>query len=121
MKQHSTGACTTCIALILTIATLCGCGGRSPQLTVRFRDSAVGIGKVLILTNASDKTIHGIQIVAKSDRGDQVTRDIPGRLEPNGVLEIGWLELEGWKPKPGETFLITAEGFPKPLQVEIPD
>ena len=121
MKQHCIGASTTCVAVTLAFSVLFGCGGRSPQLTVRFRSSAVGIGKVLILTNASNKTIHGIRIVAKSNRGDQVTRDIPDRIEPNGVLEVGWLELDGWKPEPGETFFVTAEGFPKPLQVEIPD
>lgn len=109
------------IAVFAAMFFLAGCGGRSPNLTVRFRSSAIGVGKVLILTNASDKPVHGIRIVARSPRGDQITRDIPGRIEPNGVLEIGWLELEGWKPEPGETFLITAEGFPSPLKVEIPD
>ena len=107
--------------LFAAIFFLAGCGGRSPDLTLRFRNSAGSDGKVLILTNASDKTIHGIRIVAKHKRGDQITRDIPDRIEPNGMLEIGWLELEGWKPEPGETFLITADGFPSPLKVEIPD
>lgn len=106
---------------LATLISIAGCGGRSPNLTVRFRSSAVGIGKVLILTNASDKTIDGIRIVARDKRGEQVTRDIPGRIEPNGVLEVGWLELGVWTPEPGETFLITAEGFPSPLKVEIPD
>ncbi len=77
---------------------------------VTVRPSAVGVGKVLQVTNTSDKILSNIVISAKSSREDQSVSYRIASLRPEQVQELGWMEWE-WQPKPGDIIRITADGF----------
>lgn len=97
---------TVLLALLLT-----ACDSLEPPVTVTQRESAVGQGQVLEITNTSDKFLHELRVHIESPEGE-VKEYFEAALEPHGSLSVGWLKLEGWPIPVGSTVTVSAKGYP---------
>jgi hypothetical protein len=81
-----------------------GRGSAKPDLPlgVAWRNSRLGEGLVLIVTNESDQHLHGVTITMRAPDG-QETRRIISTIAPHATMEIGWMELSPWVIVSGET------------------
>ena len=120
---------------LLLVLTLLGAGiawtlgykMAPPPITVTFRDSLVGIGKVVILQNPTMHHLYNLRIVVTSPRpsssdpnGKSASMRIDDDMEPLEVVEIGWMELAPWVLEEGETIRIYADDFVISKSVVVP-
>lgn len=93
-------------------------------LRVTFRTSDVGKGMVMQVTNTSGAPLKDISFSVTSVGGKeagQIVRVIRAPIKPNDPWEIGWMELDGWELRPGETVKIWHSTLNyKPLVVTVP-
>lgn len=80
--------------------------GISPPLSVVIRDSYIGRGTVVMITNVTDKYLHECTL-AVNDSGVRVFKDT---LAPHAKAEIGWLEL-GYELRESDTVAIDCKGY----------
>ena len=79
-----------------------------PPVSILFRNGVVG--RVMVLTNTSDKTLHVVTLKAHSARTHEtVNRLVTVTLEPHRTIEYGW--TDNWAFEAGEDFTISAEGY----------
>jgi hypothetical protein len=101
----------------------------SPPVVVAYRNSLLGHGVVLIITNASpDK--HLIHVSIRATMADGRTREalLDPSLAPGESVEAGWLELRDESDTsadqsalvPGATVEITAHGYGRPERLTVP-
>ena len=83
-----------------------------PPVSVLFRSSMVGLGKVMIITNTSDKPLYEVTV--------KVNRIVAVTLEPNRSIDVGWMEIN-WMFQPGENFRISARGYPGSFIGTVPE
>lgn len=116
MKTHKLFVCL--LAFILS-----ACDGRigplSPPLDATYRGSMVGLGKVIILRNASNVILYDISVTIKNRDGHQVSNRITDVLKPAETVEIGWMQLRNWKIDPGEDIKVYAKGYAAPYMCSI--
>ena len=83
-----------------------------PPVSVVYRSSILGQGKVAIVTNTSDSHLHecSVKIVSPGGKswGPQV---FALTLEPHKDTEIGWVQLENWTLESGEEVSIGCKGY----------
>jgi len=68
---------------------------------------------------------ESIQVVAvfvqgkgeKEERSYRIDRE----LKPLDSIAVGWVQLNGWKLKPGDKLRIRCEGYTGDLESEVPD
>lgn len=84
--------------------------GIQVPVIVTIRPSVVGVGKVLQVTNTSDKIISSVIISAKNSTADQSASYELASLQPGQVQDLGWMEWQ-WKLKPGDIITVKANGF----------
>jgi hypothetical protein len=89
-----------------------GRGSAKPDLplTVTWRPSSVGQGRVLIVANHSDAYLHGVTITMHAPDGQRTSRVI-STIAPHEEMEIGWLEMSPWVIEPGETATFSHPDF----------
>ena len=86
-------------------------------ISVVQRDSAIGRGKVLILTNTSGDYLHEctIKIVARDGNQTCGPMTFSTSFAPHEQIEIGWAELEtersSWIVEPGEMVTLRCKGY----------
>ena len=79
-----------------------------PPISILFRNGM--IGRVMVLTNTSDKTLHEVTVRAHSSRThEKVNRIVAVTLEPHRSIEVGW--TDNWVFEAGEDFTISAKGY----------
>ncbi len=95
-----------------------------PPLKVSFRKSQIPTeGMVAGINNPSSS--ESIQVVAvfvqgkgeKEERSYRIDRE----LKPLDSIAVGWVQLNGWKLKPGDKLRIRCEGYTGDLESEVPD
>ena len=95
-----------------------------PPLKVSFRKSQIPTeGMVAGISNPSSS--ESIQVVAvfvqakgeKEERSYRIDRE----LKPLDSIAVGWVQLNGWKLKPGDKLRIRCEGYTGDLESEVPD
>jgi hypothetical protein len=97
--------------VLLVAFSLLGCI-KAPPLSVVQRDSIVGEGKVLIITNASDEYLHNCTIKIQAANGNTLGQSVfAATLKPHESIEIGWLELGNWTIEPGQIVTLGARGY----------
>lgn len=108
-------------ALLLATMLCCGCDESStaPPITAAARDSLLGRGKVLIITNNSNHHLYDVKVVMRSGESSASVRAAE-HLAPLKSVEIGWRELENWKIEPGQRFEIHADDYNLPAVFEVP-
>jgi hypothetical protein len=85
-----------------------------PPIEFRFRKSQVPTkGMVAGLRNASDAETLTEFIVHVRGAKEQDVRshrvDVP--VEPQDTITVGWVELDGWKLKPGDTMTVRCREY----------
>lgn len=113
------------------ISMLAGCGPlSSPPVAVAYRESVLGKGLVLIITNASpDKSL--IHVGVRATLPDHATRDVllAPSLAPGETVEAGWLELRQRGDTsvdesaivPGTKVEIYARDYGVPVRLTVPE
>ncbi len=81
-----------------------------PPISIGKKESAVGQGIVISLTNTSDEHLHDVIVSIESPEGETKQFVIP-TLGPHESVNVGWLKLEGWPIPPGSEVSVTAKGF----------
>lgn len=120
---------TARLALILALAlfstvppaeALFGIG--EPPITLTTRDSLVGAGKVLIITNTSDETLHQITLGISNDEKNQEVKDVvvAVTLKPHDSIQLGWMELN-LAFEPGDSVRVGAKGYMSYVRGTVPE
>ncbi len=91
-------------ALILTACAL------EPPITIGKKESVVGQGMVISVTNTSDEHLHDVIVDIKSPAGESRQFTMPA-LGPHETINIGWLKLDGWPIPQGSDVSVTCKGF----------
>ena len=104
MHLRSRAATAACLALLLTACVL------QPPVSIGKKESMVGQGIVVTVTNASDKHLHDVVVSIESPEGEtkQLTM---ASLEPHESANIGWLKLDGWPIPEGSKVSVSAKGY----------
>lgn len=100
-------AILACLALVLTACA------QEPPISVGKKESLVGQGIVLTVTNTSDEYLHEVLVKIVSPAGE--TKELGmATLNPHQSISIGWLKLDGWPIPEGSEVTVSAKGYGKP-------
>ncbi len=100
---------TAMLLLLLTSISWTACQ-KAPPVSVGQRESAVGQGIVIIVTNTSEEHLHDVKLTIKSPAGEVKTFSTP-TLEPHESLNVGWLKLEGWPIPKGSEVTVSCKDY----------
>jgi hypothetical protein len=113
--------------LVMVLAAGCDEKGNTflprpiPPVTVTYRDSLVGVGKVIQITNNSNHHLYDIKVVGRNiEQKSSASVKATEHLRPGESIEVGWMEFEAWAPAPGETVEIYCEDFAVPYVSIVP-
>ncbi len=104
MRSPARIVAIVCLALVVAACAL------KPPISIGKKESAVGQGIVISLTNTSDEHLHDVIVSIKSPEGETKQYVMP-TLGPHESVNVGWLKLEGWPIPPGSEVSVTAKGF----------
>lgn len=102
-----------------------GAGPRagSPPIEFSFRKSQIPTrGMVVGIKNASpSETLKGLTVEVRAP-GEETTRShvVEKEIKPRDSITVGWVELDGWKLKPGDEVSLTAAGYTEPKTATVP-
>ncbi len=116
---------------VALLGLLAGCGQlSSPPVAVAYRESMLGNGLVLIITNASSD-VSLIHVGVRTERPGDATREalISPSLGPGETVEAGWLELRQRSDTsadqaaitPGTKVEIFARDYGMPMRLTVPE
>lgn len=123
-SQFRRHAATAMLGLLVTLAAP-GCeqwgSPTAPPVAVSVRDSVLGKGKVLRVTNTSDAYLHQVEASVAANAG------MPGRtaviaeaLAPHRTVEVGWIQLGDRELLAGERVSVRCRGYAQALTVTVP-
>jgi hypothetical protein len=99
------------LLLVTAVVVGAGCSLLSePPLLLTWRDSFIGAGKVIRVTNASDEYLHALEFTVEGPAGT-VKKHFKETLPPHQTYEFGWRELEGWEVPAGATVSIRCQDY----------
>lgn len=120
------------LILIVCVLSLAGCadankgaGPRagSPPVEFSFRKAQIPTrGMVVGIKNASPSdTLTGLTVEVRSP-AEETTRShaIEKEIKPRDTITVGWVELDGWKLKPGDELSVAAARYTEPKTVTVP-
>ncbi len=99
-----------CCLLLMLGLLLSGCR-LQPPVSVGQRESKIGQGIIVLITNTSEKSLQEVRIRIEGPEGGEAKEHFEPSLAPRQVLEVGWLKLDGWPIPPGATVEVTVEGY----------
>ena len=94
-------------ALILLALTACAL---EPPVSVTQRESMLGQGVVIRVTNTSEKHLHDVVVDIESPDGE-TKRYAMATLEPHASENVGWLKLDGWPIPEGSEVTVSCKGY----------
>ena len=97
-------AAVFCLALVLAACAL------KPPISIGKKESAVGQGIVISLTNTSDEHLHDLIVSITSPAGEN-KQYVQTTLSPHESVNVGWLKLDGWPIPVGSEVSVTAKGY----------
>ncbi len=100
---------TTLVCLVLAL-TACA---QEPPISVGKKESVVGQGLVITVTNTSEEHLHDVLVKIVSPAGETKELAIP-TLTPHESVNVGWLKLDGWPIPAGSEVTVSAKGYGKP-------
>ena len=116
---------------LVVASLLVGCGrfasapkAGPPPLKVSFRKSQIPTqGMVAGLTNASSTEVIKVVVVLVQGKNEKEGRSyrIAREVKPLDSISVGWVELDGWKLKPGDALRIRCARYTDDLACEVPD
>lgn len=107
-----------------------GCDGQgnsalprpAPPVTVTYRDSILGKGKVIQIKNGSSHHLYNVKVVGRNfSQNASASVKASDHLAPGDGVEVGWLEFESWTPIPGETIEIYCDDYFVPYVSVVPE
>ena len=85
-------------------------GGTQPPVSAGVRDSVLGLGRVLQLTNDGDRPLTHVKVeAANAARNEHVAYQFE-RIDAHEQKELGWREW-GWSVEPDETVKVGADDY----------
>mgnify|MGYP001812508613 FL=1 len=111
---------------VMTVLTLivsgCGKSALPPPVTVTYRDSLVGVGKVIQITNNSSHHLYNVRVVGRNyEEVSSASVKATDHLRPHDYVEVGWMEFEAWVPIPGESVEVYCDDYAAPYISIIPE
>jgi hypothetical protein len=99
---------------------LIACSGalEAPPLDVAYRDSLVGIGKIVRITNTSAEALTDLEVRIENPNGDVKNHALPS-LAGGETVELGWKKLDGFEVQMGAMVNVGAAGFVLPYRAEL--
>jgi len=111
VKQFEKTICLKITLLIFLLAAAGGCSYlKEPPVILTSRDSYIGAGTVVRLTNASDEYLHAVNVTVKGPSG-MVKTYFRETIRPHQTIEFGWRELDGWEVPSGSEVSIQCKGY----------
>ena len=104
--MHSTLRVVAAVCLTFAI-TACAV---KPPISIGKKDSAVGQGIVVSVTNTSDDHLHEVIVSITSPTGEAKQFTI-ATLTPHESVNIGWLKLDGWPIPAGSDVSVSCKGY----------
>ncbi len=104
MHSKSLLLTAACLALVLTACAL------KPPISIGKKESAVGQGIVVSITNTSDEHLHDVIVSITSPAGEN-KQYVEATLSPHESVNVGWLKLDGWPIPVGSEVAVTAKGY----------
>ncbi len=104
MHSRSLPSIAIGLALILTACAL------EPPISISKKESVVGQGLVVSVTNTSDEHLHDVIVDIKSPAGESRQFTMP-TLNPHESVNVGWLKLDGWPIPEGSDVSVSCKGF----------
>jgi len=95
------------VGLLLTVSACT----LKPPISVAVRESLIGQGLVIAVTNTSDEHLHEVTVKIESPSGE--TREyFQPTLDPHESVNVGWLKLDGWPIPQGSRVKVSCKGYP---------
>ena len=108
------GLCVLGVALLLA-----ACGAvEAPPLDLRQRDSLLGIGKILIVSNPSEQALEGVTLRFENPNGD-IKNYTLGSLNAGAETEVGWKKLDGFEVSDAAKVEVRATGYGRALILDL--
>lgn len=89
-----------------------------PPISVGQRESKMGQGTVVILTNTSEAALSNVRVRVEGPDGE-VKEHFQSTLAAKEVLEVGWLKLDGWPIPPGAKVAVQVEGYALAVKADL--
>jgi hypothetical protein len=106
---------------VALVAILGGCSSPPPSgpppIEIAVRDSVIGRGKVIRLTNVGDKELHLVRLELTGE-GKEFKGVIAKVIRQHDTTEIGWTEL-GFGVFPGMSLRVTCNDYPEAINHEV--
>jgi hypothetical protein len=110
------------------MVVLCGCRPAAPKpgpppLKISFRPSQFkDQGLVAGINNpSSSESIKVVAVFVRSaEDKDERSYRLDRVIRPLDSINVGWLELDSWKLKPGDKLRFLCEGYEASLDTEVP-
>lgn len=128
-SRRSVASKASGFALLALTLTTAGCPqpagpkAGSPPIEFSFRKAQVPTrGMVVGIKNASSsETLESLTVEVRSP-GEETTRShvVEKEIKPRDSITVGWVELDGWKLKPGDEISVTADRYTEPKTVTVP-
>jgi hypothetical protein len=110
-----------CLVAVLCATPLaCKSTVLPPSVTVSFRNSVIGRGKVIQLTNSSNHHLYNVSVICRGVNGSSASVKATDHLAPGEMKEVGWMEFGSWTPVSGETIEVHADNYGLPVTATIP-
>lgn len=94
-----------------------------PPVEFSFRKSQIPLrGMVIGIRNTSERETLDNFIVRVTSPGEKDERSyrVEKPLKPHDSITVGWVELDGWKLKPGDELTITCKQYAGEAKVTVP-
>ena len=109
------------LAFVITSYSGCGQSALPPPVKVTHRQSLVGIGMVVQITNTSGHHLYNVKVVGRNIREvESASLVATEHLRPRDSIEVGWMEFDGWVPLPGETIEVYCDDYALPKVSIVP-
>lgn len=119
MRPNVRASSLSALLAIAAIAiTSCSATLEAPPVEINYRDSLVGIGKIIRITNSGADGLSALEVRIENPNGDVKNHPVAS-LAPGTTLELGWKKLDGFQVELGARVTVKAEGFVLPLKAEL--
>ena len=110
------------MAMLILFVSGCDKSALPPPVAVTYRDSLLGIGKVIQITNNSSHHLYNVRVVGRNyEEASSASVKATDHLRPHDSVEVGWLEFEAWRPLPGESVEVYCDDYATPFLSIIPE
>src|SRR6056297_992167 len=109
------GAFGLLLASIILPQTGCGKSVLPPPVDVGYRESLVGLGTVIQITNNSAHHLYNVRVVGRNyESFTSASVKVTEHLTPGETIEVGWLEFGSWVPVAGESIEVYCDEYVVP-------